>query len=267
MSLSSLSGLIAVVFYLMGFLYQAKHLNMREKDQSSYRWVFLLGILAVIAHLISASGVLHNADGYHFGSVQISTLISATICLLVLLSGLRKPLGILVLGMFPLAMLSIIFSLSIKSTYPPIKLEIGLASHILLSILAYSLFAIAALQASFLAMQNYQLKHRHSSSIIRRFPPLQDMESFLFELLWAAQSVLTLGLIAGFVFVDDIWAHGLLHKMFFSVLAWIVFAVLLWGRHRLGWRGKTAIRFTLTGFLFLILGFYGSKLVLEYILN
>ena len=267
MPLTTLSGLIAIVFYLISTVYQAKHLNMKAQEPNPGGWVFLLGLAAVMAHGVSAGGVLRTSEGYHFGIVQISTLISASTSLLVLLSSLRKPLGVLVLGFFPLAIVAIIASLTIKSTYPPRPLEIGLASHILLSILAYSLFTIAALQAGFLALQNYQLKHRHAASFIRRFPPLQDMESFLFELLWVGQGLLTLGLILGFIFVDDMWAHGLPHKTFFSLLAWIVFAVLLWGRHKLGWRGTTAIRFTLTGFVFLILGFYGSKIVLEYILN
>jgi len=63
------------------------------------------------------------------------------------------------------------------------------------------------------------------------------------------------------------WAQGMLHKTACAMRAWLVCAILLWGRHKLGWRGTTAIRFTLTGFVFLILGFYGSKIVLEYILN
>ena len=94
------------------------------------------------------------------------------------------------------------------------------------------------------------------------------MEAFLFELLWAGQLLLSLGIVAGLVFMDDIWGiDGVIHKTFFSVLAWIVFAVLLWGRHQQGWRGITAIRGTLTGFGLLIIGFYGSKFVLEYIIG
>lgn len=267
MSLTTLSGLIAILFYLISFVYQGKHLNMKSKEPNPGGWVFVLGLLAVLAHGVSAGSVLRNSEGYHFGIVQISTLICASISLMVLLSSLRKPLGILVLGFFPLAIVSIIASLTIESTYPPRALAVGLASHIILSILAYSLLTIAALQAGFLAFQNYQLKHRHAASVIRRFPPLQDMESFLFELVWVGQVLLTLGIILGFIFVDDMWAQGLPHKTVFSMLAWIVFAVLLWGRHKLGWRGTTAIRFTVTGFVFLILGFYGSKIVLEYILN
>ena len=267
MPLSTLSGLIAIVFYLIGSVYQAKHLKLRGRDPRSHYWVFSLGLIAVLAHAISAGGVLHQADGYHFGIVQISTLICASISLLVLLSGLRKPLGVLILGFFPLAVLSIIASLTLQSTYPARELEPGLVSHILLSILAYSMLTIAALQACFLAFQNYQLKHRHAASVMNRFPPLQDMESFLFELVWVGQVLLSLGVIAGFLFIDDMWATGLLHKTFFSMLAWVVFAILLWGRHKLGWRGSTAIRFTLTGFALLIVGFYGSKIVLEFILN
>lgn len=267
MQLTILSGLIAIVFYLASTVYQAKHLNMRAPSKNPERWVFSLGLIAVLAHAISAGGVLHHGAGYHFGIVQISTLICASISLMVLLSSLRKPLGILILGLFPLAIVSIIASLTIQSTYPARDLEPGLASHILLSILGYSLLTIAALQAGFLAFQNHQLKHHQAARMIRRFPPLQDMESFLFELLWAGQALLTLGIVAGFIFIDDMWAGGLLHKTVFSLLAWAVFAVLLWGRHQLGWRGSTAIRFTLTGFVLLIVGFYGSKFVLEFLLN
>ena len=167
--------------------------------------------------------------------MHISTLIFASVSLLVLLRGLRKPIANLILVLFPAAILSILLSLTISSDYQAQQAGTGIVSHILLSILAYSFFTIAALQAAFLAFQNYQLRHRHAASAIRRFPPLQDMENFLFELLWTGQILLTLGIIAGFLFVEDMWAQGLPHKTFFSLLAWLVFAVLLWGRHRLGW--------------------------------
>ncbi|MDP1930242.1 MAG: cytochrome c biogenesis protein CcsA [Gammaproteobacteria bacterium] len=266
MQLTTLAGLIAVVFYTISCVYQGRRLKTRTADNDPGHRVFFFGLLAVMAHAVSAGGVIKNSTGYHFGIVEISTLIGAAISLIVLISSLRKPLGNLMLGLFPLAMLSIFASITVTSSYPAQNIEIGIAGHILLSILAYSILTIAALQASFLAFQNYQLKHKHAASVIKRFPPLQDMETFLFELLWVGQILLTLGIIAGFVFVEDLWAQGLPHKTFFSILAWMVFAVLLWGRHRLGWRGKTAIRGTLTGFLFLILGFYGSKIVLEFIL-
>ena len=266
MQLSTISGLIAILFYLTSLIIQGRLLNARVQDSGTSSKVFMFGVLAVLAHAVSAGGVIHNGAGYHFGIVEISTLICAAISLLVLISNLRKPLGALMMGLFPLAVIAILASIFIDSSYPARPLEAGLAGHILLSILAYSMLTIAALQAGFLAFQNYQLRHRHAASVIRRFPPLQDMESFLFELLWVGQLLLSFGIVAGFVFVEDMWAQGLPHKTVFSLLAWSVFSVLLWGRHQLGWRGTTAIRGTLTGFGLLILGFYGSKFVLEYVL-
>jgi len=266
MPITTLSGLVAVALYLISLTCQGQAIKARTARTRTPGIVLLTGMIAVMAHCISAWTLIARADGYHFGVFEISTLIFAVIALFTIASSARRPLGNLIVGVFPLAMLTIILSLTIDSNYPAQPVSAGIASHILLSIVAYSLFTLAAVQAAFLAFQNYQLRHRHAASVIKRFPPLQDMERLLFELIWVAQIVLSLGIIAGFVFVDDLGAQGLPHKMFFSVLAWLVFAVLLWGRHQLGWRGTTAIRGTLTGFVCLLLGFYGSKFVLEFIL-
>jgi|TARA_B110000483_G_scaffold233751_1_gene302894 ABC-type uncharacterized transport system permease subunit len=265
MQFTVISGLCAVLFYLLGSVFQGLSFS---KNKDSHRRVFTFGLIAVIAHAISAYGVIYTTSGYHFGISEISTLITVSISLLVLVSSIRKPLQNLFLGLFPLAILSIIASLTVSSSFPPINMSIGLASHVILSILAYSCISIAAVQSGFLAYQNHQLKHGKLGGAIAKFPPLQDMESFLFELLMVGQLLLTLGIVAGAIFIDDVWGRdGVIHKTFFSVLAWIVFAVLLWGRHQLGWRGMTAIRGTLSGFTLLLLGFYGSKFALEYMLG
>lgn len=265
MQVTVISGIFAVFFYLMGSVFQGMNFASEKETKSK---VFAFGVIAVIAHGISAYGVIRTANGYHFGIFEISTLIAVSISILVLLSSIRKPLDNLFLGLFPLAIISIIASLTVNSDFPPTNLSLGLAIHVLVSILAYSFITIAAVQAAFLAYQNRQLKNHHAGGIISKFPPLQDMEAFLFELLWVGQFLLSLGIVAGLVFIDDIWGRdGVIHKTFFSVLAWIVFAVLLWGRHQMGWRGVTAIRGTLVGFGFLIVGFYGSKFAIEYIIG
>ena len=120
--------------------------------------VFLFGTVAVLAHAISAYGVIRTTNGYHFGVTEISTLIAVSISTLVLISSIHKPLDNLFLGLFPLAIISIIASLTISSDFPPTNLSLGLASHVLISILAYSFITIAAVQAGFLAYQNHQLK-------------------------------------------------------------------------------------------------------------
>ena len=265
MPLTVISGLFAVVFYLLGLIFQGQNITGRKNNRNQ---VLVVGFMAILAHGVSAMGVIRTEGGYHFGIPEISTLITFAISLLILISSLRKPLDNLLLGLFPLAIVTIVVSLTVSSRFPPTTMGVGLAAHVLLSVIAYSLMTIAAMQAGFLAFQNYQLKHHHAGGLISKFPPLQDMETLLFELLWVGEVILTLGIVAGFLFVDDLWAQaGMIHKTFFSILAWVVFAALLWGRHQIGWRGRTAIRFTLTGFIFLLLGFYGSKFALEYVIN
>lgn len=265
MQVTIISGVLAVFFYLIGTIFQGMNFASNKDTRSK---VFIFGGLAVAAHAISAYGVIRTPDGFHFGLSEISTLITMSISLLVLISSLRKPLENLFLGLFPLAIVTILISLTISSNSPATQLSLGLGSHVLLSILAYSFMTIAALQSGFLAYQNYQLKHGHAGGLARKFPPLQDMESFLFDLLWVGQVLLTLSIVAGLLFIGDIWGRdGVIHKTFFSILAWCVFAVLLWGRHQLGWRGTTAIKGTLSGFALLILGYYGTKIMLEYILS
>ena len=101
---------------------------------------------------------------------------------------------------------------------------------------------------------------------MRTFPPLQTMEEFLFELIWAGEALLTLSLISGFLFYEDLFDQKLLHKVTLSIVAWGVYGILLWGRHSRGWRGIKAISWSLVGFSAILMGYIGSKIVLEFIL-
>jgi len=129
------------------------------------------------------------------------------------------------------------------------------------------LFTLAAIQALVLAVQERQIRQRSLGGLMRQLPPLQSMEASLFQLIGSGFLLLTIGLITGFIFLDDIFAQQLAHKTVLSLIAWCVFATLLWGRRQYGWRGQTAIKWTLVGFLFLVLAYFGSKFVLEFILS
>ena len=103
--------------------------------------------------------------------------------------------------------------------------------------------------------------------MLRILPPLAAMESLLFQLLAGGLFLLSLGLISGFMFVENLMAQHLVHKTVLSLLAWCVFALLLWGRHQRGWRGRIAVNYTLGGFALLALAFFGSEFVLQLILH
>jgi ABC-type uncharacterized transport system permease subunit len=86
-------------------------------------------------------------------------------------------------------------------------------------------------------------------------------------MLGAGLFFLTISLLSGFIFIEDLFAQHLVHKTVLSILAWIIFSCLMLGRLWFGWRGQTAIKWTLFGFVSLLLAYFGSKLVLEIILH
>jgi len=155
--------------------------------------------------------------------------------------------------------------------FPPLQLledsDPGLNLHVLISLLAYSLLAMAAVQAVLLAVQDRHLHNRHPGGFIRTLPPLQTMETLLFEMIGAGFFLLSLALLSGFLFLENLFVQHLVHKTVLSIISWVVFAVMLWGRFRFGWRGRTAIKGTLTGFVLLMFAYFGSKAVMELVLT
>ena len=102
---------------------------------------------------------------------------------------------------------------------------------------------------------------------MRNLPPLEVLETLLFRLIGVGFLMLTVSLVSGTVFINDIFAQHLVHKTILSILTWLIFGVLLFGRWRSGWRGSLAVRLTLAGVVLLILSYFGTKLVLEVILG
>jgi len=138
-----------------------------------------------------------------------------------------------------------------------------------LSLLAYCLLFIASLQAVLMSAFEKKLHHGAAAAGMTGMPPLLTLESVLFKLIWAGFILLTLSLGSGILFSEEVFgkAMGLSHKTFFAVLSWLVFGALLAGRMIWGWRGRLAVRWTITGFVMLLLAYVGSKFVLEVLLH
>jgi ABC-type uncharacterized transport system permease subunit len=141
--------------------------------------------------------------------------------------------------------------------------------HLLMAMLAYSLFTLAALHAILMAVAERRLHRGRLTPLFAGLPPLLTMEALLFRLIHIAFGLLTLTLISGAAFSEHIFGKALQfnHKTVFAVLSWLIFAALLFGRHRYGWRGRIALRWTLTGFAVLLLAYVGSRFVLEVVLG
>ncbi len=139
--------------------------------------------------------------------------------------------------------------------------------HIILAVLSHAVLGVASAHALLLALQERALRKHQVSGPVRVLPPLQTMESILFQLIATGFVLLSGTLITGAVFVENLFEQHLVHKTVLSFIAWLVFGVLLWGRWKFGWRGRTAIRMTLIGIFILLLAYFGSKMVLELILH
>mgnify|MGYP002153705897 FL=1 len=243
------------------------HATIRREGLKEKRLLVFIA-LGTLVHFAAAYISIKFNSAYQFGFFKVPSLFFAVINLVVLLSSMRKPLHNLFLFLLPLSVASILISgLEQSAMKTTEQLSLPVISHILLSILAYSLLAIASLQALLLSYQNYQLKHKHLRGVMGLLPPLQTMETLLFELVWAGEILLTLSIVTGLVFTHSFSEQHVSHKAVFSMISWLIYALLLWGRHTLGWRGAAAIRWTLGGFAALMLAYFGSKLVLEIILG
>ena len=139
--------------------------------------------------------------------------------------------------------------------------------HAAFSIFAAGLLTLAAAQALALALLERLLHQPQQLARTLRLPSLQASEDWLFQLIAAGFFVLSLALLSGLVFVDNLFAQHLAHKTVLSLLAWAIFGALLMGRRRWGWRGRRAVRFALSGYATLLLAYFGSKLVLEELLG
>lgn len=142
-------------------------------------------------------------------------------------------------------------------------------THVLGAMLAYSLFTIAALHAALMSLLEKRLHHARMPKVLRNLPPLMTMETLLFRVIGAGFLLLTVTVASGMMFSEQVFGHALRfnHKVLFGILSWLVFAVLLFGHHFYGWRGRMAARWTLSGFGFLVLAYLGTQFVLEVFLR
>lgn len=261
--MSPVFAYLSIVAYLSAAGWLARHLHSKACAAP-----LCMAWLAVLLQAVYIGLLCHQNSGFSFGFFSMAALVAMIVALLLLLANLNKPVAKLGIAIFPIAALMLGLDLVFADAQPrPPRYGWAMDMHILSSIIAFSLFNIAALQSVALAIQDRQLKSHTPKRLMGALPSLQAMESLLFQMLTAGLVFLTVALASGFAFIEDLFAQHLAHKTVLSILAWLIFSSLLLGRKLYGWRGKTAIKWTLAGFAALMLAYFGSKLVLEVILH
>jgi ABC-type uncharacterized transport system permease subunit len=236
----------------------------------------ILAPLALHAWLL-AHGIFGAAE-LRFG---FAFALSAMLWLAVLIYWLES-LFFSLIGLQPLVLGAAALGVLLPAWFPGRLIadatSTGFRIHLGLAIVAYSVFTIALLHAVLMALADRLLHRASTGEPMRRdplhgpaanLPPLLTIERMFFRLVGAAFVLLTLTLATGMTLSESMFGRALRlnHETVFAVMAWLTFAVLLWGRLARGWRGRTALRWTVAGFVMVVLANIGTAFVLEVLLH
>ena len=273
-------GFSTALLYLAIAALSWTQLKSEASSERGVGWVTALMLIALIGHAAALGYSVFGIAGLRFGFAHA---LSATLLItgvFLWIEGFLVPLRGLYLLVAPIGAATVVLpaffhgaSLAAEGSSVALQLHLGVA------ILSYSLLTVAALHALLMASVDHYL-HQPSASpgrglarLLAHLPPLLALETLLFRQIAVGFVLLSATLASGVAFSEELFGrpvrfdHTTAHKMVFALLAWGVFGGLLGGRAAFGWRGRTALRWTFTGFVMLLLAYVGSRFVLEVVLG
>ncbi|WP_417615938.1 cytochrome C assembly family protein [Oceanisphaera sp.] len=260
-----LLAVLAMAFYLLA-AFACVH-NMLNPRNERRRYSLMAALCAMLLHGLWLFDTVVLVPGQNLSMLNVASLVSLIICVLMTLLVTRFKIWLLMPLVYGFAgtllaadvLLPGYYSMHLE-TRPEVLLHIGLG------LMSYSLLVIASLLAILLGFLNNRLK-AHKLSNLPAMPPLMTIERYLFRLIFAGVILLTLSISSGLFFLQDMFGPGKAHKAILTILAWCVYVGLLWGHHRLGWRGRKVIWSSVVGSLLLTLAYFGSRFVREVLLG
>ena len=272
-------GSTALLYLAIGALSWVRLRSDASSDRA-FGWVSALMLVALTGHAVTLGYSVFGIGGLRFGFAHA---LSATMLItgaFLWVEGFFVPLRGLYLLVAPIGAATVLLpaffhgaSLAAEGS------SLALRLHLAVAILSYSLLTVAALHALLMASVDHYLHQpsadpgRGLARLFARLPPLLALETLLFRQIAVGFVLLSATLASGAVFSEELFGRPLLfdhttaHKMVFALLAWSVFGGLLTGRAAFGWRGRTALRWTFTGFVMLVLAYIGSRFVVEVVLQ
>ncbi len=261
--------LVALIYLVTALGYWRKvKLPVGETSFTLPRIMVLIG-LVLHANLLYQS-ILNNGHGLNLGFFNALSVILWLTVLIYWVEDLMNELISLQIFVLPPAAIAAVMPYFLSSNhYLTSTLSTAFVAHILIALLAYGLFTFAALHAVLMGFAEQKMHHRKTIIPLPSFPPLLVMEAILFKTIGIGFILLTITLISGMLFSEVLFGQAMQfnHKTIFSIASWVIYATLLFGHYRYGWRGLKAVRWVLSGFLVLLLAYVGSKFILEVILH
>jgi ABC-type uncharacterized transport system permease subunit len=228
---------------------------------------FIVGIAGLVWHCQALFGLILLPGGIVLSMSSTASFIGLQLALIAIIGAIEPSLRGLAAGLFLLGALAATVTglQAVETAVEPRTWQ--LQAHILIALFAYGLLTVGAIVAVYALIQDRRLHAGRLSTVNHLFAPLETTERLLFGIAGAGFSVLLIAVLLGFTFVDNLFAQHLAHKMFLSILALLLFGILLAGRRFAGWRGRRAIFLYLWGFAVLCLAYFGSRYILEEVLG
>ena len=228
---------------------------------------YVLATIGCITHLGFLLQVIFIAEGQDMSITNVLSLVSWLITVTMIVSARFLPNGLLLPGVYAFAALSVIAAGVLPTDYTVhFAVKPGLIAHITLSLMAYGSLCIAFLYAIQMSFITHQLKHKGAALLHSPLPPLMLVESILFKLTIVGTVLLFVSLASGFLFVDNMFSSQYAHKTVLSILAFLLYCLLLIGQRQWGWRNRQVIGLTTLGVALLTLAYFGSRFVREILL-
>jgi len=237
--------------------------SLRKPRLEPFAWVLIL--VAIVGHSDAIMHMMRSRGPFSIGLLEAMSLLGWTLAVLACLISIDKQYRVLGAILLLSAAVGAALTGAGRSYAEATSAGWELTAHILLSMAAAAALFAAAVTALLLVFLESRLRMRRLADLPSALPPLDALEKVMFRLIAAGFGFLTLALLTGFVFVTNLFAQNLVQKTVLSLIAWLLFGVLLIGRWRFGWRGRSAVRWTLFGFGILALAYFGVKFVLEYL--
>lgn len=258
---------VAAFVYIAVSVYLYLALINRRPIHKIFGVAALLFAMLLHGYLLYPNIVTHYGLNFNlFNTLSLTTLFFLGFFILF---SLYRPILSLGLLAAPTAFVGLSAGYFGRAAYKPLaQIQPLLEIHIVISLAAYCVLLMACIQAIILKLQIRELKHTSRHRFwVSRLPPLQSMESLLFDMLLLGFVLLSVALVLGVISTYDILMQNIAHKTIFSALSWLIFGWLIVGHYRYGWQGMRAANMTIYGFILLAIGFIGTKVVLELILQ
>ncbi|ARD21567.1 MULTISPECIES: cytochrome C assembly family protein [Shewanella] len=255
----------AMLFYCIALVLVTSRLFHAEGPNR--KLVAIFASIAVVLHGIALSQTIYTAEGQNFSLTNVISLVNWIIAFSFTIIMHRLKVIVVV----PVVYACSVISVAVLWLIPPQYIihfdgHPEILAHIVLSLMAYSALMIAALYAIQLWLIQNKLKNK-KTMMSPGMPPLMTVEKQLYHLVTIGVMLLTLSLATGFIFLEDMFEDGKGHKAILSILAWVVYSIMLWQHYTIGCRIRTAVIYTLSGAALLSLAYFGARIVTELILR